>query len=352
MIAFFDIADKKGEVLLFDDKSYGLIGRTPLTLEDDLKVKPETVVQSKGIKDCFLSLPAGMLNFRVLELPIAGMDKIRDVLPFELEGLILGEPGDYVIDCVALNDKRVLAVCIQKSVLSKLLNGLSMLGFEPRVITSIDVSHAVRNAAAGELSGALLEGVVGGDERLALSVAEIRQITLNLRRGEFLWRKEAEQTRRFLKFSAASLIAVFLFTTADFAVKTAYIKKEGARLENAAFGIYGSLFPGGKPQSAEDALIRMKAHLKEASDKDSLLAGLRPLDTLLRLQDAASPAVKAQDITMDRETIVLKGEASALGDVEQVKQRLSRSMSSVNISETGQSARGKVSFTITAKDSR
>lgn len=317
-----------------------------------MKVRADAMALPKGTSACFLSLPAVMLNFRVLELPLAGMDKIREVLPFELEGLVLGEPGDYVIDCLSLGDKKVLAVCVEKAALRKLLDGFAAIGCEPRIVTAIDVGHAVRNTASvEELSRRLVEeAALNGDERPREAAAEIRQHTINLRRGEFSWRKEAERARGMFRYAALSLIAVFVFAAGDFLIRTLAVKKESIRLENAVFGTYSALFPGEKPQSAGDALLRMKAYLKEAKDKDALLTGLRPLETLLQLEQAAMPDIRVQDISFDSGLMMLKGEASSMGGVEQFRERLGRS--EANISETGQSARGKVSFTITVKEKK
>src|SRR4030043_1244089 len=53
---------------------------------------------TEDIEDAYLSLPISSLNFRVIDLPFSGKDKIREVLPFELDGMVLGGSDKVVFD--------------------------------------------------------------------------------------------------------------------------------------------------------------------------------------------------------------------------------------------------------------
>jgi hypothetical protein len=153
------------------------------------------------IEDCWLSLPLEMLNFRVLELPFTDIQRIREVLPFELEGLILGSPDDYIIDALPLSTEgstqHVLAVYMEKDTLGKLLEGLGRLNLDPRVVTSIDLGRIMEaRPSEDELADLLVKGPAEAiDDREASALKEMSESTINLRKGELSYTKEAEQVQ-------------------------------------------------------------------------------------------------------------------------------------------------------------
>ena len=61
-----------------------------------------------------MSLPLSSLNFRVIDLPFSDKDRIREILPFELDGMILGGAEKVVFDDIIVgtsdNKYQVLAV--------------------------------------------------------------------------------------------------------------------------------------------------------------------------------------------------------------------------------------------------
>src|SRR5208282_1575967 len=56
--------------------------------------------------ESYLSLPLSLLNFRVLELPFSDMKQIMEVLPFELEAMILGGSSGVAFDAYPLGESN------------------------------------------------------------------------------------------------------------------------------------------------------------------------------------------------------------------------------------------------------
>jgi type II secretory pathway component PulL len=81
--------------------------------------------------DVYLSLPPTELSLRVLTLPFTDRSRIKEVLPFELSGSLPFDVSDAVVDGVLLGDGKVLAVAMEKSVLSGYLDALEGSGLDP-----------------------------------------------------------------------------------------------------------------------------------------------------------------------------------------------------------------------------
>ncbi len=350
--AFFDITGmQQGRLYLFEDNR--LEDARPFEIGEDHRFYAGELPE---VEEAFVSLPLDALDYRVLELPFSEPERVREVLPFELDGLILGGTESAAIDAVVLGEAeggkhRVLAAYVQKDALARLIEGLSALGVDPRAITCLELANAVRAAEGGEDMGrALLEPpALEESERPALALKEAENPTINLRRGEFAYTRDAERARRSFRFTAGLLIAILLIVSGDIAVKAAKVRKETARVSEDIISTYKGAFPAEKPGTAQGLAYKMKARLKEMREKDRALKAVSPLGFLMKLQETSPEGLAYTDITLDREFVVLKGEAQSLSGVEQAKSSLEGFLAEVKISETGQSVKDKVAFTITAK---
>jgi hypothetical protein len=352
--AVFDLAGESGgQVYIFERGDGRLRERLPFDLAEGRQFRIQGL--PGDIEESCLSLPLGMLDFRVLELELEDIDKIRAVLPFELEGIILGDPAEVVYDAKVLGSangkQKVLAVYANKAQLRSLLEGLRALDVDPRSVTSIDLASALQSyRSVGELSSMLLEHRVQEEEmRLQGALAEATHSTVNLRMGEFSYAGESEKVRRSLRFTAAAFALVMLLVAGDFGLKTYVLNKEARGVESGILSVYGEIFPGENPASAAGLTYKIKSRLREMQDQADFVSGVAPLDFLLELERRKVSGLVYTEITLAREGISLKGEASALGQVEEAKAKLEGILSDVTISDTGRSARDKILFTITAK---
>lgn len=351
--AFFDITGGGGRAYIFE--SGVLRENFPFELSEDQKFHVREL--PPDIEDAYLGLPLEMLDFRVLELPLSEPERVREVLPFELEDIILGGAEGAVIDAVvfpaASGEKhRVLAVYTGKEALRALLLRLGELGLDPRAVTSLELAGVVGKARnGGEVGSLLVEGAsMDEPERADLALSEIQAPTINLRRGELAFMKDVEWAKRSMRFAALALMALLLVLAGDVGLRTAKVKKEAAFHEGRVLQSYKEMFPEEKPAQAKGLPFKARARVKEARDLDAFMRGVSPLGFLMKLQEKRQPSVVYSDITLDREFVVLKGEAPSLSDVEKARAVLEGFLSEVKISETGQSVKGGVSFTITAKE--
>ncbi|MDP2167882.1 MAG: hypothetical protein Q8J64_06085 [Thermodesulfovibrionales bacterium] len=348
-VAFIDYKEGEGSVYIID-KGSGGSETVPLSLSGDGSFGTNRTFQN--IDETYLSLPMGLLNFRILELPFDNMDSIREVLPFELDGIIIGGSESVVIDAVVIgkgNGKfRVIAVYVLKDVLRTALKKFKAIGIDPRAVTSIELASVVGSSSAGDgLAEALLAPCRMEDgERMDAALKEIAGPFINLRRGEFSYRVDTEKARKSLMIAAGLgllIVSVFIFGT-GFRIITA--KKEITTLKDGIRKTYTGVFPEEKKITNE--LYQMKAHMKELKEKEQSLTGVSPLELLLKLSKVVKPGLSFTEISADKERIALKGECPTLSDVQGIKDGLEGFLAGVSISDAKPSG-AKTAFTITAK---
>ena len=123
----------------------------------------KTVVFGSGdaladITAFYVSLPVHLLNFRIIHLPFSDREKLKKVIPLELENLILEGSEKVVFDTVLLNgdesNAEVLVAYAEKALLQQILETLARYNIDPCVITSIDLRAAVGPAHTGGRSRA------------------------------------------------------------------------------------------------------------------------------------------------------------------------------------------------------
>ena len=310
------------------------------------------VASPADVEDSCLSLPLGLLDFRVLELPFSDISKIRELLPFELDGLVLGGAADIVFDVHILGESnsgaKVLVAYLPKRTLKKILDSLKTAGLDPKTVTSVDLSHILRAEVSSQEIVSLLTtpGTLQGQERLRQAAKEIRSPSINLRRGELAYTVDTEKTKKSLRTMAVLAFLVLLVFLADLSFMTISIRRKNMEIKDDMRKTFLSLFPNEKRVTSET--YQLKAHIKELKDKERSFKGISPLDTMLDLS-RIRPGMKLSEITMDEDTIVLKGESGSLSDVQRLRNELGGIMKDVTISDTRPSAQNGILFTLTAR---
>ena len=108
-----------------------------------------------GFDNVYLSLPACLLNFRVLDTPFSDRERIREVLPFELDGIILGGTDKALFDDIIVgrteSKHQALAVYIEKSAVRDMLAKLNSCGADPVFITSLELGKIVKDFSPEKL---------------------------------------------------------------------------------------------------------------------------------------------------------------------------------------------------------
>ena len=306
-----------------------------------------------GLEESCLSLPLDLLDFRVLELPFSDVSKIRELLPYELDSLVLGGASGVVFDVHLLGESdgksRVLVAFLHKETLRAILKGLKASGLDPRTVTSVELSHVLATASSEEdLMRRLTTPVtLEAEARLQQAAREADNPSINLRRGELAYTADTEKTRKSLKVTAVLAILVLIIVLSDLSFMTISLHRKNRAIGEEMRSTYLSLFPHEKRITSET--YQLKAHIKELKDRESSFTGISPLETMLELTRISRPGTKLTEITMDRDAIVLKGECPSLSDVQTIRDELQGVMKDVTISDTKPSSQNTTLFTLTGK---
>jgi type II secretory pathway component PulL len=351
---FFDLKDQP--MLYMFEKSRGTYIKKealPVTVSAEYELGLEKAPHD--IEASYVSVPLSMLSFRTIELPFSDMKRVREVLPFELDNLILGGAGGIVFDARVLKESegtyKFLVVCIKKDSLGKLLEAFRRQGLDIKTVTSIDLVSALDAfSSADEIAGLLMQqstGSLRAEDRITIAAHEVADPAIDLRRGEFAYSGDTEKARKSLKYTlvfSALLLVLFL---SDLSLNSIAMKKESLSIHNEIRRSYTDMFPGERNITSE--IYQLKAHLREMKDKEPLFAGISPLQVLLDVTAAGKNGFSFNEIDIENARIVLKGECRTLSDVQTLRNSLAGFFTDVAISDTKPLVQGKTAFTISAK---
>lgn len=350
---FVDLTEKGASVCSVkrNGKSWTVDERIPAALSGDFTLSLEGL----AAEESYVSLPLSELNFRIMELPFSDPKKIRELLPFEIEGLILGRPADFIFDIRILGESdgktEFLVAYIPKERLGAILRGLKRSGLDPRVVTSLELSDTLSSTGDGEVMSRVLNSrPVLEPERTAAALREMAEPSINMRRDEFAYTAETEKTRKSLKLSAGLVVTLLAIFVVHSLLSIAALRKENRSLRDDIRKSYIAMFPQDKRIS--DELYQAKAHMKELKEKQESLVGTSPLRLMLELSAISGPETSFSELNIGSELIVLKGECPSLTDAQRIKNQLDTVLEEVNISDARPSVRNRTLFTITAKGRR
>jgi hypothetical protein len=348
---FIDIKDSEVETYLFDSRrnSYEFKEKKTYSLSGNRDFSLDPVAGT--VENTYVSLPLSSLNFRVLTLPFVQKDKVRDVLPFELDGIILGGSEKVVFDAVPLGNSgsssEILAVYTEKQIIGELLRKLKTYNADPVCVTSLELRKALQGFSSEKL---LTLSPLEEQERVSLAVEEIKTPTVNLRRDEFAYTREIEKTKKSLKWTAILVLLFALLISADLLLNIFSVRSEIAAVKNDMRKKYQEVFPGEK--NIINELHQMKSHIKELKTDEELYVGISPLATILKISDLDRQGVVFHELSFDRKNMSFKGEAPSLTDVQKMKDRMDALFEGVTISDSKSSSQGRMLFTITAGEKK
>ncbi|MDA8085930.1 MAG: hypothetical protein M0Z75_04450 [Nitrospiraceae bacterium] len=364
MKAFFDLrhfdtkAGGGGAVYILDGgRSEGRIQSIPFKFKilEDGRLELEAPLP-QGISESCLGLPVSMLGFRMLEFPFSDIEKIRQTLPFELEGLILQGPDGVALDALPVGEeggaRKVLAVYTDKGTLKGLIESLKAGGAEPAVVTSIELARATEGGAG--IAEALMEPPADDEgERAALADRELGRPkpTINFRTGDLEFTKTKEEFSRRVRTSFVLAALVLLIFSAKSAVGLYFIHRDAVRLEERMGRSLSKLLPGQGIQgrNAQVALMELEGSLAQLRKEKSQIGGLPALEELKELTAHSARGAVIKEISMNPGGMIIKGEAPTLGDVDVEKNALARGGAHVTVLETKNSPDNVVLFTMSVK---
>jgi type II secretory pathway component PulL len=348
-ICFFDIKEKELGRYIFDVKgnSYEIKDQKEFPLSAAYDFPADAV--SENMETMYLSLPLSSLNFRVIDLPFSDKERIREILPFELDGMILSGTETVIFDAVIVgktdNGYQVLAVYIAKNHLRTILEKLNVHGIDPACITSLELKHALNGFSLSKLVPPLS---ITDEERISLASEEIRSPSVNLRRNEFSYTRDVEKTKKALKVTAVLCTLIILVMAADILYRILSSRQEIALIRNEMRKSYLELFP--EEKNIVNELHQLKSHIKELRSREGTFIGIKPLNVLLELSRIEREGTRFNEVSIEKEKITFRGEAGSLSAVQQLQDKLKKYFEEVSIADSKTSAQGTTLFTMTAKE--
>ena len=312
-----------------------------------------------GIDEFYLSLPAANLDFRILNFPFSDKEKITKAIPLELDNYIMGSSEEVVFDSINLGgydtSVEVLVAYAGKELLNHVLAQLARKNIDPRVITSIDLQTVVKTGEGPDqerFRGSIAENLTGfhawdQNQRVLAAANELTQHTINLRIGQFAYRKDAEKTGKALRVTVILAFLLALAIHASTMFQTIMIKKDVTAITSDMRGSYSNLFPSDK--KTVDVLNQLKSHIREIEEKDDTMTGISTLKFLMELSKRKESYLVYTDIQIEKNLIKMKAETSSMDDLSKIKTKLSEFLQDVSISDVKSTALGKILFTVVAK---
>lgn len=345
---FIDI-DKEFDIILSEKNREGLrlLKRLRLQRDELQRIKSELNSGLSGIRAprCYVSLPASMFGFRIIELPFKEEDRIREVLPFELKERIMESLEEIVYDFVKIPSDRekaqkILAVYTKKNELSSLLKSFSEIGIEPDTVGSLSLRSIIEKGVRPE---DLLNPPDYEDEIPELIKKETERPVINLLKGSLGLTIERENILKRLKTMNILLISIITVLGIAFGISIKKNYSESSRLRVFINEEYKKEFP---QEKIKDEILQLRSHLKEMKDKRDILAGIPAAEILRKIRPPLGIIIESVDI--DTRGITIRGESRELSGIEAFREGLKGDFRNPSIIESGQISE-KFRFTIKAE---
>jgi type II secretory pathway component PulL len=311
-------------------------------------------VPTKDIKSYALNLPLQVLNFRLLNLPNIAHKRLRDIIPYEIEGHILTKREDLVFDFL-IEPKdggglRTVVVYMDRGVLQEVIGPLKKLGINPVVIT------------CSTLRGALSEGIEGLAERLVrlegqspnvsceddpiLEAQELLTPVIRLSDRETAVEGLKEGLIRPIFRTALLIVILLCILTGWLIFNISTTARESASLKRDLRARYTTLFPDERKVSDEN--YQLKSKIKTLQDKAQTLIGVNAFDVLKGLSMSKVEGIIISELSVDKDTIKLKGESQSIEAIEAYKKGLLW-VSNPMVSDVLQAEKGLYSFRLSGR---
>jgi len=278
----------------------------------------------------YLDLPLNDLSFRFVELPLDDLEKVRRVLPFELEHSFLDPMDALVMDAAKLpatagKTHGYLVLAGREEVVRNEIERLGAMGLDPDLVGTSDVAgFFARDVSAGRMVlRTLLEEKPPGDEdRIACIMRAVEDGGPTLRRGNLAVTERLRRTRGLQRRTLALLCATILFLAGAWAVEFAAARRLQGELRDEIRAEYRAMSPG--EGAVTDELYQGKLALRALEQRREALQGVPALSILQALGRAKPNDGTAffREVSVTPDTVQLKGEAASHGSVENVTGKL------------------------------
>lgn len=357
--------DRSLRLQIIGDASSGVIPLEEMTLSHEARKK----FDARRIKELYLNLPLSILSFRILRLPFSDKRRLNEVIPFELQGIIMEGIDDIVFDSVCLGKSDgtpgikndgfdILVIYMERNRFASILDNLSRIGLDPAVAGSLEIGYILRETTDPAVIIPLLAGVdhsksdIRIEERTDLIKEELENPTINLRTGPFEFRGERIRISKAFRMMTALLLMIAILINLDLSFRIIKDRNDIASIKREIRRSYSGLFPSDKRITDEN--YQLKAHLREARQREEMMGSVKVLEFLLNLSQIRPSGLVFNEIDLSIDGLSLKGEASSMNEINDLKARLSAVLTEdgINASDLKPTAGGRIGFTISGRIKR
>ncbi|HWI40293.1 MAG TPA: type II secretion system protein GspL, partial [Verrucomicrobiae bacterium] len=187
------------------------------------------------------------------------------------------------------------------------------------------------------------EAFSAGAGAFALVLADLPGNGINFRRGELAYTGDREALRRKLRFSGALAALFVLLLAADCGLRYHLAQRDLASLDATVSSLYRDIFPNRR--KGPDPVGEVKAELKRLSLAAG--GGARLLPALKGAAEIKGEGIPGfYEVELEGTQVRLKGEASSLQGVNDLKARAAGRFSQAEVTETKSRPDGTVSFSL------
>lgn len=349
MTGFIDWTEGNISLYIFERKGNQYVHRETVSvpLEGELNQSSISDLVKPNIDKIYLSIPVHLLSLRELNFPFNDKAKIKETLPYELEGIILGNTGDYVFDHYIIessgDSSRVLAACIERVRLKEIIDLLASVGLDPAVITSLDLRlHQNR------IEDLFENPSFDDNTRREAAEEELSHPMVNLRQDELSYTGDIDRLKKSFRITGTLMLILLLVLGSYASMRYVFLKKENLSLTQRTTSIYRRVFP--EEARIVDAPRQFRGKLNSLKSKKNTLISIPVLDILLVISSMDDEKITLNDFKADKNSILIKGSATTFEDVDAFKNMLSASFSDVRVIDSKSSADKKIGFSITMKE--
>ncbi|MBI5665615.1 MAG: hypothetical protein HZC49_11115 [Nitrospirae bacterium] len=346
---FIDWTENELHFYTFEKRAgqYYLVDSSSFPLEEEPGPEALKSLPSAGCGDICLSVPLDLLTLREQTFPFSDKDKIRDTIPFEIEGVLLGSISDYIIDHIIIESyeagSKVLAVCMEKSKLKKIIELFSSANLEPKLVTSLDA-----RLCEGKSEALLVATVSDPYVRAEAARQEISSPLINLRRDELAYMGDIVKFVGRLRLTAVLVLILTIVLAANFTLSFIDQKKEYKLLTDEIEAVFRRVFPEDK--KIIDADRQFKGNMNMLIKKNSALGGVPFLNIMKDIAEQNIKNVTLHEFNADGKNIIIKGTANSFEDVEALKNNIAALFKEVKVTDSGATADKKINFTIVMQE--
>ncbi|RME66454.1 MAG: hypothetical protein D6778_04740 [Nitrospirae bacterium] len=277
----------------------------------------------EGVNNYILVLDDRKVHLRFLDLPFTEEDKLKEVVPFELMEMTTFKPDEIVFSAVPTEDKgKVIVGFTEKSFLESLLNILQNRGIEVQRVTSLEFFKELLQAEGGPL------GVDDKEETLKKELLDGR---IDFLSGTIGYERKLLQFKGLINAILRLTLVVLLGTGAVIAVKWYPLKMQNRQLSALKKEIFLKVKPG---STTVAPIYQLKAEIKHLEEELQSLAYIDPLEDLTRLSKHWPQTLRAEQIDIKPEVIIVKGYAEGISEIETLKGQLEGAFSEAKVIES------------------